>query len=147
MKEEIIIKLLKQTTTVYDHEALSAIRTANAFLKKEDLHWDEFISMCRSGRNNEKEIDSLKGRIKMLERQVEFYKSKEFTNIKNPHIGEPNTYGNPEREDVGIEEKIKICLEDMPYNAFLHSLSDYWKKNREITKRDLKTLNVIYFNH
>ena len=147
MKEKIL-KLLQQTTTIYDNEALNAIRKANAILKKENLHWDEFVSMCRSGRNNDKEIDSLKGRIRILENQLEFYKSKEFTsNINNPHIGEPNIYGNSEREDIGVEEKIKICLEDMPYNAFLHSLSDYWKKNREITKRDLKTLNVIYFNH
>lgn len=146
MKEKIL-KLLQQTTTIYDNEALNAIRKANDILKKEDLHWDEFFSMPNSGRNNDKEIALLKGRIELLERQVEFYKSKEFTSIKNPHIGEPNTYGNSEREDVDIEEKIKICLEDMPYNAFLHSLSDIWKKNGRISPREMKTLNVIFFNH
>ena len=148
MKKEIIIKLLKQTTTVNDHEALNAIRAANALLKKDDLHWDEFVSICRSGKNNDKEIDYLKGRIILLERQIEFYKSKKFTsNINNPHIGEPNIYGNSEREDVNVEEKIRLCLENMPYNAFLHSLSDVWKKNKRISQRDLKALNVIYFNH
>ena len=146
MKEKIL-KLLQQTTTDSDNEALIAIRKANVILKKKDLHWDEFFSTCGSGRNNEKEIASLENRIKMLERQVEFYKSKDFTSIKNPHIGEPNTYGNSEREDISIEEKIKICLEDMPYNAFLHSLSDMWKKNNRISQRDLKALNIIYFHN
>ena len=146
MKEKIL-KLLQQTTTDSDNEALIAIRKANVILKKKDLHWDEFFSIPNSRKNNEKEIALLKDRIKLLERQVEFYKSKEFTSIKNPHIGEPNAYGDSEREDVDIEEKIEICLEEMPYNAFLHSLSDIWKKNGRISSREMKTLNVIYFHH
>lgn len=69
-KRSKIIKLLKQSTTENEHEALNAIRMANDFLKKEDLHWDEFFGgapvYSRKEKNLEKRNDELKRENKKL---------------------------------------------------------------------------------
>ena len=145
MKEKIL-KLLQQTTTDSDNEALNAIRMANTILKKKDLHWNEFFSTPGPASFN-RENASLKRKILLLEKQVEFLKAKESLDIKNPHIDDPNIRMHSERENVSTEEKLEICLEAMPYNALLHSLSDIWKERGKLTLRELKSLDVIYFNH
>ena len=145
MKEKVL-KLLQQTTTDSDNEALAAIRKANLILKKKDLHWDEFFS-APGPASFSRENDSLKRKILLLERQIEFFKLKEMNNIKDPHIGNPFVQTNYEREDVSIEMKLKICLEAMPYNALLRSLNDSWKESGRLTVKELKSLDVIYFNH
>lgn len=145
MKEKIL-KLLQQTTTDSDNEALNAIRMANAILKKKDLHWDEFFSTPGPA-SFSRENNALKRKIILLEKQVEFLKAKESLDIRNPHIGDPNIRMHSERENVSTEEKLEICLEAMPYNALLHSLSDIWNARGKLTVKELKSLDVIYFNH
>ena len=145
MKEKVL-KLLQQTTTNNDNEALNAVRAANAILKKKDLHWDEFFSTPGPA-SFSRENASLKRKIILLERQIEFFKLKDMNKIKNPHIGNPFIQTNSERENVSIEMKLEICMEAMPYNALLHSLNDIWKENGKLTIKELKSLDVIYFNH
>ena len=69
-KRSKIIKLLKQSTTENEHEALNAIRMANDFLKREDLHWDEFFKgspvYSRKEKDLEKRNDELKRENKKL---------------------------------------------------------------------------------
>lgn len=69
-KRSKVIKLLKQSTTQNEFEALAAIRKANELLKKEDLHWDEFFGgapvYSRKEKNLEKKNDELKRENKKL---------------------------------------------------------------------------------
>lgn len=176
MDIEKIIKILQKTTTDNDHEALTAIRLANRILKTGDLHWKEFFSLEGSGNlnvfgaqndflifslknkirqleerstiyaNKDKKITSLERKVNELESKVNHLQNKNREKIKSPFIEEFSNPFNTSPDNVSTKEKIDVSIDAMPYNAFLHSISDFWIKFGYLTPKQLKALNSIYAN-
>lgn len=173
MKEKII-KLLKQSTSSNDNEALNAIRIANSLLKKEDMHWDEFFSKTPSLSNTKEreyieKIKILEGRlVNFLHKKTSLSNEKETEYVKrinrlNNELDEcyrnsairksveeqkkranPHIGFGPHRVPKDLKDKIEICLEAYPDHSFLSSIYDFFNREGFLTPKQLDALDMIY---
>jgi len=97
--------------------------------------------------NKDKKITSLERKVNELESKVSHLQNKNREKIKSPFIEEfSNPFDRSPKNNISIKDKIDISIDAMPYNAFLHSINDFWIRFGYLTPKQLKALDSIYTN-
>jgi hypothetical protein len=109
-----LIKLMMLTTSSNDHEALSALRMANAMLAADNVNWEEFLTA----------VETTKQRAAS---------SSGFSNVGSVHYTDPDD----------IDPMFDAALRNVKtggYRDFIESVHEWWETNGFLTEKQYRAI-------